>query len=150
LNVPPGELEKGFEILRNQLMQARVEIDQLRYELKNAQLLPKLRSRDYLVRGTKVPLATFDVKADGLEDLKTYADTVMEHLDGHGVVAVTSHPFFVIKVSRDLAAQPEYNANRLRVAFGKGGGRPELVQGQLDQPVGEAFRRLELMLASNS
>jgi len=57
-----------------------------------------------------------------------------------GIVTLTSGDKFVIKVSKDLTNQ--YDANRLKELFGKGGGPAHLVTGTLTVPADEAFQRL--------
>jgi hypothetical protein len=80
-----------------------------------------------------------------MDDLRGYADRYLEALGGRGVVAVIGAGGYVIKVSRDLAG--EVDANRLKSAFGPGGGRPELVQGKLQAEPESAFSSLAEALA---
>ena len=92
------------------------------------------------VKHGKVDYVAERVQASNLDELKSYADRYMEKLKS-GIVTVAAQDKFVIKVSKDLTSQ--YDANRLKELFGKGGGPAHLVTGTLTVPADEAFRRLE-------
>jgi alanyl-tRNA synthetase len=143
LGVPPDQVAARVAELRAQLREAERRVEKLQDEVRTA-----------LVRGAsaapsrfegRVPAIMQAVAADGMDDLRGYADRFLESLGGRGVVAVTSGESFVIKVSRDLAG--ELDANGLKDLFGRGGGRPDLVQGRLGVPAEEAFERLRERLA---
>ena len=84
------------------------------------------------------------VPAEGMDELRTYADKLLELLGGSGVVGVANDSIFAIKVSRDLAS--EHPAHRLAPLLGRGGGSPEMAQGKLTKPPLEAFQELEASL----
>jgi hypothetical protein len=91
-----------------------------------------------------VPLILETVQADGMDDLRGWADRFLEVLGGSGVVGVANQALFAIKVSRDLAS--EHPARRLATLLGKGGGSDEMAQGKLTKPPLEAFQELEASL----
>jgi alanyl-tRNA synthetase len=84
------------------------------------------------------------VSADGMDELRAYADKFLELLGGSGVVGVANDSIFAIKVSRDLAS--EHPADQLAPLLGRGGGSPEMAQGKLTKPPLEAFQELEASL----
>jgi len=91
-----------------------------------------------------VPLILETVDADGMNDLRGWADRYLEVLGGSGVVGVANQAIFAIKVSRDLAT--EHSAKRLARLLGEGGGSDEMAQGRLTKPPLEAFQELEASL----
>jgi alanyl-tRNA synthetase len=82
---------------------------------------------------------TETVDASSQEELRAYADRFLEML-GSGIVTVVAGDKFVIKVSKDLTSQ--YAATRLQELVGRGGGRPELVNGKLSGSAEDAFARI--------
>jgi hypothetical protein len=81
------------------------------------------------------------VDADGMDDLRSWADRYLEALGGSGVVGVANDRSFVLKVSRDLTG--DVQADRLAPLLGRGGGRPELAQGRLAESGADGFRAVE-------
>lgn len=143
LGVPPDEVPVRVAELRAQLRQAERRIEKLQDDLRVAQVQGGggVRRLD-----AKVPLGVGVVPAEGMDDLRGYADRYLEAIGGHGVVAVAGGGMFVIKVSRDLASDG-VDATQLKTAFGQGGGKPELVQGKLTAAPDEAFSRLQEALS---
>jgi len=92
-----------------------------------------------VVKRGQVSYITETVDASSVDELKAYADRYLEKIQS-GVVTLVAGDKFVIKVSRDLTNQ--YDANRLKEFFGKGGGPAHLVTGTLTVPAEEAFHRL--------
>jgi hypothetical protein len=84
------------------------------------------------------------VEADGMNDLRGWADRYLEVLGGSGVVGVANQAIFAVKVSRDLAS--EHPAKRLALLLGEGGGSDEMAQGRLTKPALEAFQEIEASL----
>ena len=138
LGVPADAVPARVAELRGELRAAERRIEKLQDELRVAQVQGGGGVRRLEAR---VPVGVGEVPADGLDDLRGYADRFLEALGGHGVVAVTGGGGFVIKVSKDVAGQG-VDANRLKEAFGSGGGRPELVQGKLTADPERAFAAL--------
>ena len=95
-------------------------------------------------RPARVPLVLEQVAADGMDDLRGYADRYLEALGGSGVVVVTNGDSFVVKVSRDLSVP--HPANDLARLLGRGGGKEVLAQGRLTRPASEAFHEVEAAL----
>jgi alanyl-tRNA synthetase len=138
LGVAPDDVVSRVAELRARLRQSEKEIARLQDELRVAQVRGGVKERN-----AGVGLVMETVEARDLDDLRSYADRYMEQIHS-GVVAVTSHDMFVIKVSRDLARR--YDASRFTEFFGRGGGRADLAQGKLTHPPEEAFQRLEVAL----
>ncbi|HET7466018.1 MAG TPA: alanine--tRNA ligase [Candidatus Dormibacteraeota bacterium] len=134
-NVTPEQLPSRVDALRTQLKEAERERDRVRRE--------RIGGDGMAVRHGKVDYVTETVDASNVDELKSYADRYLEKLKS-GIVTVTAKDKFVIKVSKDLTSQ--YDANRLKELFGKGGGPAHLVTGTLTVPADEAFRRLEDVL----
>jgi len=140
LGVPPDQLPQRVAGLRAELKDKDKEIGRLREEVRRARVQGaeggprKVEAR--------VPLLMETVPADGMDDLRGYADRYLEALGGSGVVAVVGGDSFVIKVSRDL----DIDANSLKELFGRGGGSPALVQGRLTRAPDEAFKELAEVL----
>jgi alanyl-tRNA synthetase len=142
LGVPPEGVGERVLELRRELREAERLVDRLRDEVRTAHV--RAADRGPRRREAKVPLILEDVRADGVEDLRGWADRYLELLGGSGVVAVTGNSSFVIKVSRDLAGR--YPATGLVPLLGRGGGRPEMAQGRLTRSASEAFEELEASL----
>jgi alanyl-tRNA synthetase len=136
-NTSPEHLPDRIHALRGQLKDAEREVDRLRDQVR----LSKVKGGDGLVVKTgKVPFVTQTVDASTHNELAAYADRYLEVVKS-GIVTVTAGDKFVIKVSKDLI--PEYDAGRLALLFGAGGGQKHLARGKLAVPAAEAFRRLE-------
>ncbi|HEV2217225.1 MAG TPA: alanine--tRNA ligase [Candidatus Dormibacteraeota bacterium] len=130
-NITPERLPERIDALRGQLREAERERERLRRE--------RIGGDGLSVRHGRVDYVTETVDASNVEELKSYADRYLEKMKS-GIVTVTAGDKFVIKVSKDLTSQ--YDANRLKELFGKGGGPAHLVTGTLTVPANEAFQRL--------
>jgi len=130
-NVGPEQLPSRIEALRGQLKEAERERERLRRE--------RIGGDGMSVKHGRVDYVAETVDASNVDELKSYADRFLEKVKS-GIVTVTAGDKFVIKVSKDLTSQ--YDANRLKDLFGKGGGPAHLVTGTLTVPAGEAFQRL--------
>jgi alanyl-tRNA synthetase len=140
-NSSPEQLPERVQALRGQLKEAERELARLRDQVR----ISKVKGGDGLVvKSGKVPYVTQTVDASTHDELAAYADRYLEVVKS-GIVTVTAGDKFVIKVSKDLI--PEYDAGRLAVLFGAGGGQKHLARGKLAVPAAEAFRRLEEALA---
>jgi len=135
-NVSPEQLPQRIEAVRTQLKEAERDRDRLRRD--------RIGGDGMSVRHGRVDYVTETVDATNMDELKSYADRYLEKVKS-GIVTVTAGDKFVIKVSKDLTAQ--YDANRLKALFGKGGGPAHLVSGTLTVPAQEAFQRLAEELA---
>ena len=136
LGVSPDQLPRRVAELRAELREKDRAIAGLREELRSARVRgPEGGPRKVEAR---VPLLMETVAADGMDDLRGYADRYLEALGGSGVVAVVGGDSFVIKVSRDL----DINAKELTEHFGRGGGTPALAQGRMTKPLADAFKEL--------
>ena len=136
-NATPEQLRERIAALRAELKAAERERQRLREELRSA----RVKGGNGLhVKHGRVDYVTETVDAATDDELKAYADRYLELLKS-GIVTVVGGGKFVIKVSNDLT--PEFDANQLKLLFGKGGGRPQLVSGVLTVPAHEAFQRLE-------
>jgi alanyl-tRNA synthetase len=129
--------------LRRELREAERQVERLRDEVRIASVRGS-RNGGPARRYAKVPLILETVEADGMNDLRGWADRYLEVLGGSGVVGVANQAIFAIKVSRDLAA--EHPAKRLARLLGEGGGSDEMAQGRLTKPPLEAFQELEASL----
>lgn len=142
LGVPSDQVQTRVNDLRRQLRDAERQLERLRDELRSAHLRG---SRNGPHRRTaSIPLVLEEVPAQGMNDLRGWADRYLEFLGGSGVVAVANDSSFVIKVSRDLA--DTHPATGLAPLLGRGGGRPEMAQGKLTKPPSAAFEELEAAL----
>lgn len=139
LGVPPDDVPARVAELRGHLRQAERRIERLQDDLRVAQVQGGGGVRRLEAR---VPLGVGAVAAEGIDDLRGYADRFLEAIGGRGVVAVTGGGNFVIKVSRDLAADG-VDANALKASFGQGGGQAWLVQGKLTAEPEQAFTALQ-------
>jgi alanyl-tRNA synthetase len=123
--------------LERRLREAQKRVEKLEEQLRNAQLKGgdgvEARSRK-----ARVPLTTASVEAETLDDLRAFADRLLEKQGGKGVVAVTSADSYVVK-----SGAAEVDAKLIRDAFGPGGGPPHLTQGRLARNAEEAFDALE-------
>src|SRR5438067_500265 len=136
LGVSPDQLPRRVAELRAELREKDRAIAGLREEPRSARVRgPEGGPRKVEAR---VPLLMETVAADGMDDLRGYADRYLEALGGSGVVAVVGGDSFVIKVSRDL----DINAKDLTAHFGRGGGTPALAQGRMTKPLADAFKEL--------
>ena len=130
-NVSPDQLPSRIEAVRGQLREAERERERLRRD--------RIGGDGLSVKHGRVDYVTETVDASNVDELKSYADRFLERMKS-GIVTVTAGDKFVIKVSKDLTGQ--YDANRLKDLFGKGGGPAHLVTGTLTVPAHEAFQRL--------
>jgi len=130
-NVSPDQLPSRIEAVRGQLKEAERERERLRRE--------RIGGDGMSVKHGQVDYVAETVDASNVNELKSDADRYLEKMKC-GIVTVTAGDKFVIKVSKDLTGQ--YDANRLKDLFGKGGGPAHLVTGTLTVPAHEAFQRL--------
>jgi len=135
-NAVPEELPARVQALRAQLKDVEREREKLRDQVMAAHVGGADAAS---VRQGRVRFVAETVPASTPEELASYADRFMEAVKS-GVVTVVANGMFVIKVSRDLTSQ--YDATRLKVLFGAGGGTAQLVRGKLTVPPEEAFKRL--------
>jgi alanyl-tRNA synthetase len=143
LGVAPDAVVERVTGLRRELREAERQVERLRDEVRIASVRGS-RNGGPTRRDAKVPLILETVEADGMNDLRGWADRYLEVLGGSGVVGVANQAIFAIKVSRDLAA--EHPAKRLARLLGEGGGSDEMAQGRLTKPPLEAFQELEASL----
>jgi alanyl-tRNA synthetase len=139
LSVAPDQVSARVAALQRELRDDRRQMDRLRDEVRQAHV--RGGSGDIKRRDARIPLVLEHVPADGMDDLRGYADRYLEALGGSGVVGVANDVNFVIKISRNLADR--YDATKLVRLVGRGGGRPELAQGRLGKPAEDALRDLE-------
>jgi alanyl-tRNA synthetase len=125
--------------LERRLREAQKRVEKLEEQLRNAQL--KGGGVEARSRQARVPLTTASVEAESMDDLRAFADRLLEKQGGLGVVAVTSADSYVVK-----SAAAEVDAKLIRDAFGPGGGPPHLTQGKLARNAEEAFDALEKAL----
>ena len=146
--------------LERRLHEAQKRIERLEEELRNAQL--KGGSVEARQRATRVPLttatveapespespdraappvATATVEAESMDDLRAFADRLLERQGGRGMVAVANTTSYVVK-SGDGALDKQL----VGAAMGSGGGPGHLMQGRLAHPPEEAFAALERAL----
>jgi len=126
--------------LERRLREVQKRAEKLEEEVRNAQL--KGGSIEARSRTTRVPLTTARVDAETMDDLRAYADRLLERQGGHGVVAVANATSFVVK-----SGDGPLDAAVIRGAMGSGGGPPHLVQGKLTQDAEAAFDALEKAMA---
>ncbi len=136
-NTTPEHLPERIHALRAQVKELDRERDRLRQE--------RIGRDGVSVRHGKIDYVAETVDASNVDELKSYADRYLENVKS-GIVTVVAGDKFVIKVSKDLTSQ--YDANRLKGLFGKGGGPAHLVTGTLTVPADEAFKRLHQELAA--
>ncbi len=137
-NAKPGELPERVGALRAQVKELERERDRLRRD--------RVAGDGAVVRHGKVDFIAQPVDASTDQELKAYADRYLEQVKS-GIVTLVAGNKFVIKVSKDLTSQ--YDANRLKALFGKGGGPSHLVTGTLTVPAEEALQRLERELEAS-
>ena len=130
-NTGPEHLAERIQSLRSQVKELERERERLRTE--------RIGRDGIEVKHGRIDYVAETVDASGIDELKSYADRYLEKVKS-GIVTVVAKDKFVIKVSKDLTSQ--YDANRLKELFGKGGGPAHLVTGTLTVPADEAFRRL--------
>ncbi|HXJ49498.1 MAG TPA: alanine--tRNA ligase, partial [Candidatus Acidoferrum sp.] len=141
-NIGPEHLPERLQGLRAQLKESERRVKGLLDELRSA----RVKGGDGVqVKQGKVPFVIETVNASNPQELAAYADRYLD-LVKSGVVTVVAGDMFVIKVSKDLTS--EYDAARLAVLLGTGGGQKHLARGKLNGPAGEALERLEQELAS--
>ena len=131
-NTSPDQLQERIQSLRAQVKELERERDRLRQE--------RIGRDGIEVKHGRIDYVAETVDASTIDELKSYADRYLEKVRS-GIVTVVAKDKFVIKVSKDLTSQ--YDANRLKELFGKGGGPAHLVTGTLTVPANEAFKRLE-------
>ncbi|HEV2416105.1 MAG TPA: alanine--tRNA ligase [Candidatus Dormibacteraeota bacterium] len=131
-NTTPENLPERVQGVRDELRQAERERERLRHE--------RIGRDGVSIKHGRVDYVAETVDASNVDELKAYADRYLEKVKS-GIVTVVAGDKFVIKVSKDLTSQ--YDANRLKELFGKGGGPAHLVTGTLTVPANEAFQRLE-------
>lgn len=139
LGVAPGDVASKAEQLRREQRRLEREIARLRDELRTVSI--RGAGSGASRRRARLPLVMEQVRAEGMEDLRGWADRYLEQLGGSGVVVVANGTSFVVKVSRDLAQ--DNPANELARVLGRGGGQPQLAQGRLAEAVEEAFAALQ-------
>jgi alanyl-tRNA synthetase len=137
-NTSPEHLPERIQALRAQVKDLERERDRLRHE--------RIGRDGVEVKHGRIDYVAETVDASGVDELKSYADRYLERVRS-GIVTVVAGDKFVIKVSKDLTSQ--YDANRLKTLFGKGGGPAHLVTGTLTVPADEAFKRLDQELAAS-
>ena len=143
LGVPVEQAGERVADLRRELRETGRQVERLRDELRLAHV--RGASDGPRRRPASVPLVAEQVPADGMDDLRGWADRYLEAVGGSGVVAVVDGgSLFVIKVSGDLAGA--HPATELVPLFGRGGGGPALAQGRLTRPAPDAFNELEAVL----
>jgi alanyl-tRNA synthetase len=130
-NTSPEQLPERIHVLRAQVKELERERDRLRQE--------RIGRDGVEVKHGRIDYVAEAVDASNIDELKSYADRFLEKVRS-GIVTVVAKDKFVIKVSKDLTNQ--YDANRLKELFGKGGGPAHLVTGTLTVPADEAFQRL--------
>jgi alanyl-tRNA synthetase len=130
-NTGPEHLPERIQALRAQVKELERERDRLRQE--------RIGRDGVEVKHGRIDYVAETVDASNIDELKSYADRFLEKVRS-GIVTVVAKDKFVIKVSKDLTNQ--YDANRLKELFGKGGGPAHLVTGTLTVPADEAFKRL--------
>jgi alanyl-tRNA synthetase len=130
-NTGPEHLPERIQALRAQVKELERERDRLRQE--------RIGRDGVEVKHGRIDYVAETVDASNIDELKSYADRFLEKVRS-GIVTVVAKDKFVIKVSKDLTNQ--YDANRLKELFGKGGGPAHLVTGTLTVPADEAFQRL--------
>ncbi|HEV2476063.1 MAG TPA: alanine--tRNA ligase, partial [Candidatus Dormibacteraeota bacterium] len=130
-NTSPEHLPERIHALRAQVKELERERDRLRLE--------RIGRDGIEVKHGRIDYVAEAVDASNIDELKSYADRYLEKVRS-GIVTVVAKDKFVIKVSKDLTNQ--YDANRLKELFGKGGGPAHLVTGTLTVPADEAFQRL--------
>jgi alanyl-tRNA synthetase len=135
-NVGPSQLPHRIESLRAQLKEAEREREKLRRD--------RIGGDGMSVKHGRVDYVAETVDASNVDELKSYADRYLERVKS-GIVTLVAGDKFVIKVSKDLTSQ--YDANRLKNLFGKGGGPSHLVSGTLTVPAEQAFQKLAEELA---
>ena len=141
-NTSQDQVPERVRALRAEVKESERKLEKLGDELRAA----RVKGGDGLVvKQGRVPYVTASVEASTLDELAAYADRYLEVVKS-GVVTVIAGDMFVIKVSKDLIA--EYDANRLKLLFGTGGGPAHLVRGKLTVPAAEAFSRLEAALGA--
>jgi alanyl-tRNA synthetase len=125
-----------MEELEARLRDAVRKIERLEEEVRNARMEGGRVTVER--RPARVPLSVATVAAKGMDDLRGYADRMLEQQGGEGVVAVTGDGSYVVKLKGiDL------DTTLIKDAFGPGGGPPHLVQGKLSRPAEDAFRDLQ-------
>jgi alanyl-tRNA synthetase len=125
--------------LERRLHEAQKRIEKLEEDLRNAQL--KGGSVEAKARSARVPLTTASVEAESMDDLRAFADRLLERQGGQGIVAVANTTSYVVK-----SGNGPLDAKLVRDAMGSGGGPPHLIQGKLAHPPEEAFDALEKAL----
>ena len=134
-NTTPENLPERVQGVRDELRLAERERERLRHE--------RIGRDGVSIKHGRIDYVAETVDASNVDELKAYADRYLEKVKS-GIVTVVAGDKFVIKVSKDLTSQ--YDANRLKELFGKGGGPAHLVTGTLTVPAAEAFQRLEDVL----
>ena len=121
--------------LERRLREAQKRAEKLEEDLRSAQL--KGGGVEATQREARVPLTTARVEAETMDDLRAFADRLLERQGGKGVVAVANERSFVVK-----SGDGELDQAAVRAAMGSGGGPPHLVQGKLDKDPEAAFEAL--------
>jgi alanyl-tRNA synthetase len=125
--------------LERRLREAQKRFEKLEEQLRRAQL--KGGGLEARSRSARVPLTTASVEAESMDDLRAFADRLLERQGGKGVVAVTSADSYVVKSNA-----ADLDVKLIKEAFGPGGGPPHLTQGKLARNAEEAFDALEKAL----
>jgi alanyl-tRNA synthetase len=121
--------------LERRLREAQKRAEKLEGDLRKAQLSGggvEARRRE-----ARVLLTTASVDAETMDDLRAFADRLLEKQGGRGVVAVANRASFVVK-----SGDGPLDAAAVRAAMGSGGGPPHLIQGKLDKDPEAAFEAL--------
>ena len=122
--------------LERRLQETQKRVEKLEDELRTAQL--KGGSVEARERATKVPLTTASVEAESMDDLRAFADRLLERQGGKGLVAVANTTSYVVK-----SGDGPLDKKLVGDAMGNGGGREHLMQGRLARNAEEAFDALE-------
>ena len=125
--------------LETRLRDAQKRIEKLEEQLRGAQL--KGGGVEARSRQARVPLTTASVEAESIDDLRAFADRLLERQGGKGMVAVANTTSYVVK-----SGDGPLDAELVRSAMGAGGGPPHLVSGRLARNADEAFDALEKAL----
>ena len=143
LGTSTDEVPQRVTELRSELREAERQVERLRDEVRTAKVRGSSNGGPRR-REARVPLILETVDAEGMSDLRGWADRFLEALGGSGVVGVANGDNFAIKVSRDLSSI--HPATQLAKLLGRGGGSDQLAQGKLTKPAPEAFQELEASL----
>ncbi len=134
-----AQAQTAHAAAERQLREARKRIEKLEEEVRNAQL--KGGSVQATLRPARIPLSTASVAAESMDDLRAFADRLLERQAGRGMVAVANTTSYVAK-----SGDAPLDAGLIRETLGPGGGPPHLIQGKLARDAEAAFVALEKAL----